>query len=166
VSELQLLIYPDSGLKQPSAPVRQFDRDLDEFVHELTAVLERFPGCVGIAAPQVGCHQRIVVIDVPDKPDSSCHGRRVLINPEVIEWNGMVLGREGCLSVPDFTGDVIRAESVLVQASDVDGASRTYEFTGFEARATQHEIDHLDGLLFVDRLVSRRHDLYRRKVYR
>jgi len=166
VSELQLLIYPDPGLKQPSVPVQQFDRDLDEFVHDLTAVLERFPGCVGIAAPQVGRHQHIVVIDVPAKPGSSCHGRQVLINPEVIEWNGMVLGREGCLSVPDFTGDVIRAESVLVEASNADGESRTYEFTGFEARAVQHEIDHLDGLLFVDRLVSRRHDLYRRKVYR
>jgi peptide deformylase len=88
----------------------------------------------------------------------------VLINPEILAWEGMVKGREGCMSVPDFTGNVIRAESVRLSAQDEQGDSREFEMDGFEARAVQHEIDHLDGLLFLDRLVSKRHDLFRRKA--
>ena len=89
----------------------------------------------------------------------------VLINPEILQWEGMAVGREGCMSVPDFTGNVIRAERVRLQALDEHGQTQHYDMTGFEARAVQHEIDHLDGLLFLDRLVSRRNDLFARKVY-
>jgi peptide deformylase len=77
----------------------------------------------------------------------------------------MKKGREGCMSVPDFTGNVIRAEKIKLKAQDETGNWHEYEMEGFEARAVQHEIDHLDGLLFLDRLVSRRSDLFKRKVY-
>jgi peptide deformylase len=90
----------------------------------------------------------------------------VMINPEITEWDGMAMGREGCLSVPDFTGNVIRAEKIKLHYTGTDGQLREIESSGFEARAIQHELDHLDGLLFLDRLVSRRSDLFKRKVYK
>ncbi len=89
----------------------------------------------------------------------------MLVNPEITEWEGMAVGREGCLSVPDFTGNVIRAERVGLRAHDAQGQVYEHALKGFEARAVQHELDHLDGLLFLDRLVSRSGDLFRRKVY-
>jgi peptide deformylase len=89
-----------------------------------------------------------------------------MINPEITEWEGMAMGREGCLSVPDFTGNVIRAEKIKLHYMDENGEPHEIESTGFEARAIQHEMDHLDGLLFLDRLVSRRTDLFKRKVYK
>jgi peptide deformylase len=90
----------------------------------------------------------------------------VLVNPEITEWDGFEMGREGCLSVPDYTGNVIRATQIKLTAQDPHGNPLEYEMEGFEARALQHELDHLDGILFVDRVVSRRTDLFRRKVYK
>jgi peptide deformylase len=121
---------------------------------------------VGIAAPQVGRLQRIVVLDcsATRKPQPN-HGRLMLVNPEITDWDGFELGREGCLSVPDYTGNVIRAERIKLKAQDPYGKSLEFEMEGYEARALQHEVDHLDGILFIDRLVSRRTDLFQRKVY-
>ncbi|MCG6887617.1 MAG: peptide deformylase [Proteobacteria bacterium] len=161
---LDILHYPDPRLKQTSVPVESFDEALRMFVADLEETMRAGPGGVGIAAPQVGRFERIVIIDVSSKPKIKQHGRLVLINPEILAWEGMVKGREGCMSVPDFTGNVIRAESVRLSAQDEQGDSREFEMDGFEARAVQHEIDHLDGLLFLDRLVSKRHDLFRRKA--
>ena len=90
-------------------------------------------------------------------------GRMILINPEITEWEGFELGREGCMSVPDYTGNVIRATKISFTAQDEVGEPPGFEREGFEARAIQHEVDHLDGLLFLDRLVSRRTDLFQRK---
>jgi peptide deformylase len=89
----------------------------------------------------------------------------VLINPEIAHWEGFEIGREGCLSVPDYTGNVIRATRLQLKAQGPEGDPLEFVMEGFEARAVQHELDHLDGLLFVDRVVSRRTDLYRRRVY-
>jgi peptide deformylase len=89
----------------------------------------------------------------------------ILINPEIKTWEGMKIGREGCMSVPDYTGNVIRAEKITLSAYNEQGEMCDYECVGYEARAVQHELDHLDGLLFLDRLVSRRTDLFKRKVY-
>lgn len=124
------------------------------------------PGGVGIAAPQVGRFERIVIVDCSKtrKPVPN-HGRLFLINPEITAWEGMAVGREGCMSVPDYTGNVIRAEAVTLKALDIQGKTQEYRCEGFEARAIQHEMDHLDGMLFLDRLVSRRNDLFKRKVY-
>lgn len=166
---LDILKYPDERLKQESVEVDVFDDELRAFVNDLEETMRAGPGGVGIAAPQVGCFQRIVIVDISGmkKPpaNSSQHGRMVLINPEITEWDGMVMGREGCMSVPDYTGNVIRAERIKFSAFDELGQQHNYECEGYEARAVQHECDHLDGLLFLDRLVSRRTDLFQRKVY-
>lgn len=162
---LELLRYPDPRLKQISAPLQDFTSELRNFIQDLETTMRAGPGGVGIAAPQVGRFERIVLVDVSGKPGIPHHGRLVLINPEILTWEGMVKGREGCMSVPDYTGNVIRAEQIQLKAYDEQGQAHEYAMRGFEARAVQHEIDHLDGLLFLDRLVSRRHDLFRRKVY-
>ena len=110
---------------------------------------------------------RVAVMDAtghPKVPASS--GCLVLINPRVISAEGAVVGREGCLSVPDFTGNVRRAERILVQALELTGRVRTWRLEGFEAVIAQHEIDHLDGVLFLDRVANRSTDVFRRKIYR
>ena len=166
---LQIIKYPDERLKQVSVPVENFNTELQRFVAELEKTMRAGPGGVGIAAPQVGYFQRIVIVDVSVMrklpANSSNNGRRVLINPEIIEWDGMTMGREGCLSVPDFTGNVIRAEKISFTAFDEQGKQHKFNSEGYEARAVQHEVDHLDGMLFLDRLVSRRTDLFKRKIY-
>jgi peptide deformylase len=162
---LEILKLPDERLKQVSEPVESFDEELRAFVVDLEDTRLAGPAAVGIAAPQVGRHQRILIVDVSGRPKTSSHGHLVLINPEITHWEGFEIGREGCLSVPDYTGNVIRATRIKLRTQDLVGASRVFEMEGFEARAVQHEMDHLDGLLFLDRVVSRRTDLYRRKVY-
>lgn len=166
MARLEVLTYPDERLKRVSEPVERFDDELRAFLADLEETMRSSPGGVGIAAPQVGRPQRIVLVDcsVTRRPVPN-HGFMVLINPEVTEWEGMAVGREGCMSVPDYTGNVIRAEKVTVKAFDAHGESMEYACEGYEARAVQHEIDHLDGMLFLDRLVSRRNDLFRRKQY-
>ncbi len=164
---LDIITYPDPRLKQVAETVSSFDAKLHQFIHDLEETMRAGPGGVGIAATQVGVMQRIVLVDVSDYPrlkNAPHHGRMVLINPEIIEWQGMKKGREGCMSVPDYTGNVIRAEKITLAAFDESGQQHEYQMEGFEARAVQHEIDHLDGLLFLDRLVSRRNDLFERKV--
>ena len=162
---LEILTYPNERLKQISEPVEQFDDELRAFITDLEQTMRAGPGGVGIAAPQVGRFQRIAIIDISSKPKLKNHGRVMLINPEITEWDGYAVGREGCMSVPDYTGNVIRAERIKLDAFDEWGEQHHYEMEGFEARAVQHELDHLDGMLFLDRLVSRRNDLFRRKVY-
>ncbi len=163
---LEILTYPDERLKQESEPVIGFDDELRAFLAELEETMLAGPGGVGIAAPQVGRFQRIVIVDCSRtrKPVPN-HGRLFIINPEISEWEGMAVGREGCMSVPDYTGNVIRAERVKLRYQDPEGIEHELQAEGYEARAIQHEIDHLDGMLFLDRLVSRRNDLFRRKVY-
>jgi peptide deformylase len=163
---LEILTYPDPRLELVAQPVERFDDELGGFIADLEETRRAGPGAVGIAAPQVGRNQRIVIVDISTKPKNPNHGHLVLINPEITEWEGFAVGREGCLSVPDFTGNVIRAERITLEAHDQWGERRRYVCESFEARAVQHEIDHLDGLLFLDRLVSRRNDLFRRKVYK
>ncbi|MCW9012721.1 MAG: peptide deformylase [Gammaproteobacteria bacterium] len=164
---MDILTYPDDRLKQISAEVENLDDEILHFIRELEATRQQGPGAVGIAAPQVGVEKRIAIVDVSNtrKPCDN-HGHMIMINPEISEWDGMVMGREGCLSVPDFTGNVIRAEKIKLNYLDEQGKAHEIESSGFEARAIQHELDHLDGLLFLDRLVSRRTDLFKRKVYK
>ena len=168
---LDILKYPDESLKKTSDPVELFDNELQDFLAELEETMRAGPGGVGIAAPQVGKFQRIAIVDVSAKARSAKrefkhNGCMILINPEIKTWDGMKIGREGCMSVPDYTGNVIRAEKITLQAINAQGQLIDYECEGYEARAVQHELDHLDGLLFLDRLVSRRTDLFKRKVYK
>ncbi len=166
---MEILTYPDERLKKECEAVEQFDDVLRSFVSELEAFMRTQPGGIGIAAPQVGCNQRLCIVDLTGmtrgkkKKPVPNQGRMVLINPEITEWDGFELGREGCMSVPDYTGNVIRATKISFTAQDEWGETHEFESEGFEARAIQHEVDHLDGLLFLDRLVSRRTDLFQRK---
>ena len=159
---LDILIYPDEKLKQVSQPVEEFSEDLKKFIENLEETFRSFPGCVGIAAPQVGRFERIMLVDISHKPKHVNHGFLVLINPEVTFYEGSSLGREGCLSVPDFIGKVERAKSITLKALNQKGEKLELQISGYEARAVQHEIDHLDGKLFLDRLVSRRNGLSKR----
>ena len=163
---LDILTIPDDRLRQASEPVEGVDEALRTFIESLEETRLAGPSAVGIAAPQVGRFQRIVIVDVSGKKGVPNHGHQVLVNPEITHWDGFEIGREGCLSVPDFTGNVIRATRIKLGARDPWGNPLEFEMEGFEARAVQHELDHLDGLLFVDRVVSRRTDLFRRRVYK
>jgi len=164
---MEILIYPDQRLKQLSESVETINKEILEFIAELEQTRLAGPGAVGIAAPQVDMFKRVVIVDVSNmrKPVDN-HGHMIMVNPEITEWDGMAMGREGCLSVPDFTGNVIRAEKIKLRYTDETGKDIEIESSGFEARAIQHEMDHLDGLLFLDRLVSRRSDLFQRKNYK
>ena len=162
---LDILTVPDERLRRISDPVEVFDDELHGFIDDLEETRSAGPAAVGIAAPQVGRFQRIAILDLSGKKKIRNHGHMVLVNPEITHWDGFEIGREGCLSVPDYTGNVIRATHIRLVAKDPTGEPREYEMEGFEARAAQHELDHLDGMLFVDRVVSRRMDLFRRKVY-
>jgi peptide deformylase len=162
---LEILTYPDERLKNLSEDVTEFNATLWAFIADLEQTMRAGPGGVGIAAPQVGQLQRIAIVDVSSKKKIKHHGRLVLINPEITLWEGFDVAREGCMSVPDYTGNVIRASQIHLIAQNEQGEKQEYDMEGYEARAVQHELDHLDGLLFIDRLVSRRHDLFQRKVY-
>ncbi|RME41754.1 MAG: peptide deformylase, partial [Deltaproteobacteria bacterium] len=108
---------------------------------------------------------RVVVVDVSHSKQGrdDNHGCLVMVNPEILESEGAKVMREGCMSVPDYTGNVTRAEKILVQFLDADGQARVIRARGFEAVAIQHELDHLDGLLFLDRVSSLKTDVFRRK---
>jgi peptide deformylase len=168
-----VLIYPDSRLRTVSQVVTTFDTSLTNLVAELDHHLHSGPPSVGIAAPQIGRFFRVVIVDVSAmfdagrkrKPKGTNHGRLVLINPVIAERSGEVVGREGCLSVPDYTGNVARADAITLVAQDHSGEQRKFKLSGFEARAAQHEVDHLDGILFLDRVVSPR-QVFRRKNYK
>jgi len=166
VAILEILTLPEPALKQESSPVTEFNDALRAFIADLEETRVNGPAAVGIAAPQVGYFKRVVVLDCSTtrKPVPN-HGRLVLVNPEITHWEGYEPGREGCLSVPDYTGNVIRATRIHLVAQDPYGERLEFDMEGYEARAAQHEIDHLDGILFVDRVVSRRTDLFKRKVY-
>lgn len=167
MTALPILTYPDPDLKKISDPVEHFDSALQDFIQILEETRLSGPGAVGIAAPQIGHAQRVVIVDISGgkKPHPN-HGHLILVNPEITHWEGFELGREGCLSVPDYTGNVIRAQKIHLSAYDAKGNKLEFDMEGYEARAVQHEIDHLDGMLFLDRLVSRNNDLFKRKVYK
>jgi len=142
-------------------PEQQLAQDLVDTMYDN-------PGCVGVAAPQIGVASRAFCLDVGvmRKPPPDHHGLLVLFDPELLAATGSDRGREGCLSVPDFTCDVRRATEVVVRGTTPKGASRVVEATGFEARALQHELDHLDGTLILDRVASARTDVHPRTRYR
>jgi peptide deformylase len=150
---------------------RPLDDDLEEAARvagDLLETMRAFPGCVGIAAPQIDELVRLVVVDVTGHPKApeSAHGELALVDPFVTRAEGAKLAREGCLSIPHLTANVRRATDITVTARTPDGAAVELESEGFEARCLLHEIDHLDGLLFLDRVDSLATDVFRRKKYR
>jgi peptide deformylase len=163
-----VLRYPNPLLKQRCRPVAlESERDLlARVAADLVDTMRSHPHCVGLAAPQIGALVRLVAVDVTGHPKAeSCHGLLVLANPAIARTEGDELGREGCLSVPDLTANVRRATLVEVEAVTAAGKPVSLTANGFEARVLQHELDHLDGILFLDRVASKQ-DLFRRQSYR
>ena len=155
--------FPDPVLRQISKPVKRFDSYLEKIVNRLIAIMKSQPGGIGIAAPQVGILKKIAIVDVSAKvPESRC---LVLINPQITKLSGGIVLREGCMSLPDYTANVKRYEHIQVTWQDQFGESVEYTATGLEARCIQHEIDHLNGILCVDRVASLASDVFRRKRY-
>lgn len=165
MAKLEILVYPDERLRQVSQFVKIVDSKIQKFISNLEETLSSLPGCVGIAAPQVGRFERIIIVDVSSRPQHKNHGHLVLINPIIKLNQGTSIGREGCLSVPEYTGRVSRSQYIELEAQNRFGSTVTYQMEGYEARAVQHEMDHLEGKLFIDRLVGKRSDLKKRTVF-
>lgn len=163
---LDVVTYPARVLKGVSDAVGEIGDDDRRVADDLVETMYDSPGCVGLAAPQIGVPSRLFAMDVSvmRKPPEGNHGLVVLFDPVLLVATGSELKREGCMSVPEYTCDVRRATDVVVQGRTPDGARRVIEATGFEARALQHEIDHLEGLLVLDR-VAGRSDIFPRKRY-
>lgn len=161
-----LLVYPDPLLKQVSVCIVAVDASVCALVQNLVDTMRAAGHSVGVAAPQIGDLRRVAVVDVsPSKlgQKEKNHGLLEMINPRIIERSGSRVFREGCMSVPEYTGNVTRAENIVVEFTDRQGRLRVIESSGFEAVAIQHELDHLDGLLFLDRVSSLKTDIFRRK---
>jgi peptide deformylase len=166
VAVREILRFPHPALKRvaPSPGPDDWER-IGAVAADLVETMRAFPRCVGLAATQIGEPLRLVVVDVSLHPrGGEGNGELVLVDPRVVEREGEELGREGCLSVPELTADVRRATDVVVEALTPAGETRAIRAHGFEARALQHEIDHLDGLLFLDRVDSLTRDVFRRKT--
>ncbi len=156
-----VLTFGDPALRQKSVPVEKVTDDIRRLARELLSTMYRSAG-LGLAAEQIGQTESICVIDVPPDQDKSDEtGLRenpmvgmpiILINPKILEMTGEQTGREGCLSFPDITVTIRRAKEVTVTFTDLDGRNQTLKVQGLLARAVQHEIDHLNGVLLVDRM--------------
>lgn len=161
-------LFPDDVLSTPCDPVVSFGPSLAALIDDLWDTMRASPG-VGLAAPQIGVSRRVSVIDVGRvirnrKMDTSYAGPIVIINPRILRGSESQVPREGCLSVPDLLANVRRHLRVEVAFQDVDGRERELSAHGFEALALQHEVDHLDGKLFLDRVSNLKTDLFRRKA--
>ena len=162
-----ILHFPHPLLKKMCRPVDRVDEEIEGLVSDLIDTMREGPGSVGIAAPQIGVSLRVCVVDVSRSKNGrdNSHGLLILINPEIFHAEGAATMREGCMSVPDYTGDVERPSTVHLRYVDERGEQRILETNGFEAVAIQHELDHLDGILFLDRISSLKTGLFRRKKY-
>lgn len=157
--------YPAHVLKTPAAALDP-GPDAIALAQDLLDTMRSSPACVGIAAPQIGIGARAFALDVTGhRKARSCAGLVVMINPEIVDHDGTDAAREGCMSLPELTGNVRRAERVRVRGLTPDGEVLEIEADAFEARAFQHEIDHLNGLLFLDRVVSKVADVFPRKRF-
>ena len=159
-----VVLYPDPRLQAPCAAVT----DLAEARAAVQDLLDTMdagpPRTVGIAAPQIGVMARIAVVDTSRNPKHpGGHGPLVLVNPVLVACEGEQFFREGCLSLPDYTANIRRHQFITVEAIDLDGQPLRITAEGFEAVVLQHEMDHLDGILFLDRVANAKTDLFRRK---
>jgi len=156
--------FPDPVLRKKTAAVGAIDENLCRLIDDMVETMHAAPG-VGLAANQVGVPLQVAVIDIGEHEDE---GKKrplvVLINPEVLSLEGAVVAEEGCLSVPDFTEKVKRAARIKVRAKDRTGKTFELEADGLMAKALQHEIDHLNGILFIDRLSPIKKSIFRRRM--
>jgi peptide deformylase len=163
VAILPIRLYPDEILRQECRPVTDFDDELRRLAADMVETMYAAPG-VGLAAPQVGIDLRLAVVDVTVGEEDEA--LITLVNPRIVESEGRESDVEGCLSIPELTDKVVRPTWIRVEADDTDGEAIEIEAEGFVARAIYHEIDHLDGVLFVDRLNGLRRERARRHLRR
>jgi len=156
----KILHYPEPLLKQKSQPVNEFNDDLRQLAEDMAETMYEAPG-VGLAAPQVGELKRLVVIDCSSGEEPA--DLIVAVNPEIVARSGDSVEEEGCLSVPGFWANVVRSEQVTLRYQDVAGNSHERTANGLLAICMQHELDHLEGILFVDRLSPLKRSLFRKK---
>ena len=157
----KIVLYGDPVLETPTELVTKFDEKLRQLANDMFETMYQAKG-IGLAAPQIGIGKRLTVIDVSFKEDPDA--KLALVNPQIIKKEGKQTAEEGCLSIPEFRENVTRAAKCTVRAQDLDGS--WFEITGEEllARAFQHEIDHLDGKLFISHLSALKRDLIKRKI--
>lgn len=155
-----ILTYPDPELKKKSAPVTVIDDNLRQLVKDMAETMYDAPG-IGLAAPQIGVHQRVIVIDIAgsDEPPDLI----AAINPVIVHAEGETFEEEGCLSVPKYAANVRRHAKIVVKGLNIDGEEMTWKAEGLLAVAFQHEIDHLDGILFIDQISQLKRDMFRRR---
>jgi peptide deformylase len=158
----EVLQFPDKRLKEKSEPVTEITDEIRELARDMCEVMYDEPG-IGLAAPQVGERIRLIVVDTEWTEDGNDQNPLVLINPEILERDGKLTWTEGCLSVPDYTADVERSERVTLRATDLEGEPVEIRAEGLQAVCFQHEIDHLDGILFIDRISRLKREMYVRK---
>ena len=166
MSLLAIRRFPDPILKRPTRCVQRFDTQLKRLIDAMIQTMHSHPRCVGLAAPQVGSAWRIAVMDSSRHPKTTTtSGLITLINPVIDEQKDQTVQREGCLSIPDFTANVRRATRVHNKAINQSGTPFEIGLSGLEAIIAQHEIDHLDGKLFLDSVENVKTDVFRRKTY-
>ena len=156
----KILKYPDPALRKKAAPVEDFGEELEKLVKDMAETMYDAPGA-GLAATQIGVHQQVVVMDVGPKEDKEL---TVLINPQILEAEGEIVDEEGCLSVIEFSAKVKRARKIAVQAKDMQGNPLEFEAEEWFARVIQHEVDHLQGVLYIDRISALKRSLYKKKL--
>jgi peptide deformylase len=165
---LDVLQFPDARLRRRAEPVEKVTDELRQLAAAMLETMSDEPG-IGLAAPQVGVGLRLAVVDTEWTEEEAERSPLVLVNPEIVLCEGRLTWTEGCLSVPDLTAEVERAERVVVRASDLDGKPLELDARGLRAVCFQHELDHLDGVLFIDRISRLKRELYvqkRRKALR
>ncbi|HET9325240.1 MAG TPA: peptide deformylase [Candidatus Eisenbacteria bacterium] len=156
-------IYGDPVLREKARPIDTFDEPLARLVEDMFETMRAYRG-VGLAGNQVGIPQRVLVIEVPPEEEGAASQRLALVNPRLSEASGQQVEEEGCLSIPGVYDDVKRAQQVKVQAQDPQGRPLEFVAEGYLARIVQHEVDHLDGVLFTDRLSPLRRQFLRRSL--
>jgi peptide deformylase len=166
VAVREVLLYPHPSLKRVAAEVEP-GPEAERVAGDLVDTMRSFGRTTGIAAPQIDELVRLVAVDVSEHPKATAsHGLLVLVNPRVVRVQGAEVAREGCLSIPHLTANVRRATRITLEAVTPAGEPVSISTEGFEARCLLHEIDHLDGVLFLDRVDSLARDVFRRKTYR
>jgi peptide deformylase len=158
----EVVKFPDPRLKDVSKPIVEIDDELRELARDMIEVMYDEPG-IGLAAPQVGASVRMFVIDTEWSDDGIGKNPIVVINPEISGREGRIIWEEGCLSVPDYTANVDRDAKITLRGSDLDGNIIEEAVEGLRAVCIQHEVDHLDGILFIDRISRLKRSLYVKK---
>ncbi len=158
---LHIEIYPSQILRKKAEEIRKIDDEIVKLSKDMLETMYKAKG-IGLAAPQVGNSKRIIVVDVrKDEKDES--NPIVLVNPKIVEASGSITFKEGCLSIPGYTDEVKRYREILVKGFDLDGKELEFEASDLFSVVFQHEIDHLDGILFIDRLGPLKRDIFKRK---